>query len=71
MKAKEIVILRIKEEEYLVRHFQSNGVDNPCLDWDLSQATLFLTKKFDVFIFCRHFIFLFSYYGSRMKHRIT
>ena len=52
VKAKEIVILRIQEEKYLVRHFQSNGVDNPCVDWVLSRAILFFYKNkkiYDVF----------------------
>ena len=43
VKAEQIVILT-KEEEYLVRHFQSNGVVNPCVDWILSRANLLLTK---------------------------
>ena len=43
VKAEQIVILT-KEEEYLVRHFQSNGVANPCVDWVLSRANFLLTK---------------------------
>ena len=34
----------INKEEYLVIHFQSNEVDNPCVDWALSRTNLFLTK---------------------------
>ena len=43
LKTEQIVILT-KEEEYLVRHFQSNGIVNPCDDWVLSQAKLLFTK---------------------------
>ena len=43
MKAEQIVILT-KEEENLVRYFQSNRVVNPCIDWVLSRANLLLTK---------------------------
>ena len=42
LKADQIVILMIKEEEYLVRHFQSSGVDTPCIDWVLSWPNLLL-----------------------------
>ena len=35
VKTVQIVILN-KEEEYLVTHFQSNGVVNPCVEWVLS-----------------------------------
>ena len=43
VKAEQIVILT-KEEEYLVRHFQSNGLINPWDDRVLSRANLLLTK---------------------------
>ena len=43
-KHEEIVILTIQEEEYLVRYFQLNGVDNPCVDSVLSRAIPFFTK---------------------------
>ena len=35
MKAEQIVILMVKEEAYLLRHFQLNGLGNPCVDWVL------------------------------------
>ena len=61
VRAEEIVILTIQEEEYLVRHFQSNGVDNPCVDWVLSRAILFFTKIIwcflcfvDIFCYLEH-----------------
>ena len=50
VKAEEIVILRIKEEEYLVRHFQSNEVDNPCVYCVLPWANLFLRKRICCFL---------------------
>ena len=43
VKAEQTVILT-KEEECLVRHFQSNGVVNPYDDWVLSRANLLLMK---------------------------
>ena len=49
VQAEQKVIWRIKDEEHLVRHFQSNGVDNPCINWVLPQTNLLLTKKNDVF----------------------
>ena len=61
VKAEEIVIFRIKGQEYLIRHFQSNGVDNHCIDWALSRANLFLTKIIwcflcfvDIFCYLEH-----------------
>ena len=53
MKAEQIVILTIEEEEYLVRHFQSNGVDNPCVDWDYLEQTFFSMSFF--FMSCKYF----------------
>ena len=58
-------IWKIKEVEYLVRHFQSNGVYNPWVDWVLSRVNLFLIKNnlmFFIFldIFCYFKILLFD-----------
>ena len=51
----------VNEEEYLARHFQSNGVDNPYVDGVLSRANLFLTKMIwcflcflDIFCYLEH-----------------
>ena len=49
VQAEQKVIWRIKDEEHLVKHFQSNGVDNPCINWVLPQTNLLLKKKNDVF----------------------
>ena len=43
VKAEQMILLT-KEEEYLVRHFPSNGVVNPCIDWVSSRANVLLTK---------------------------
>ena len=44
VKAEQIVILTIKKEKHLVRHFYSNRVDNTCVDCVLSQGSLLLRK---------------------------
>ena len=44
VKAEQIVILTIKDEEHSVRHFQSNEVDNPCVDWVLSRSNFLFPK---------------------------
>ena len=44
VEAEQIVILMNKEEECIIRHFQSNGVDNPFVNWVLSRANLLLKK---------------------------
>ena len=37
-------VILTKEEEYLIRHLQSNGVNNPCVGWVLSRGNLLVTK---------------------------
>ena len=44
LKTEQIVILRIRDEEYFARHFQSTGVVNPCINWVLSRANILITK---------------------------
>ena len=44
MKEIDRFLMTIKEEKYVVRHFQSYGVENHCVCWVLFWANLLFMK---------------------------
>ena len=44
VKAEQAIILGIKEEEYFLKHSQSDRVNNSCIDWVLLEPT-FISRK--------------------------